>query len=201
MAGGADVILIPEIPFDTEVIADSIRARSRGGKRFSIVAVSEGAMSQRIGKKQHDARARVAEAEAEMARNVDDKDELKAAKDRRKQARAELAAIEKERSGGTLLLTSELEKRTGLESRVTILGHVQRGGVPSPKDRLLATLLGTAAANFIAAGEYNMMVGVKGDGVSAVPLEEVVGKRKNVPLDHPWLQSARDLEICLGDVM
>lgn len=201
LAGGADVILIPEIPFDTEVIADSIRARSRGGKRFSIVAVSEGAMSQRIGKKQHDARARVAEAEAEMARNVDDKDELKAAKDRRKQARAELAAIEKERSGGTLLLTSELEKRTGLESRVTILGHVQRGGVPSPKDRLLATLLGTAAANFIAAGEYNMMVGVKGDGVSAVPLEEVVGKRKNVPLDHPWLQSARDLEICLGDVM
>ena len=78
---------------------------------------------------------------------------------------------------------------------------MQRGGVPSPKDRLLATLLGTAAANFIAAGEYNMMVGVKGDGVSAVPLEEVVGKRKNVPLDHPWLQSARDLEICLGDVM
>ncbi len=200
LAGGADVILIPEIPFDTEVIANSIVARSRGGKRFSIVAVSEGAMTQRIGKKLHAARATVAEAEADMQRNEDNKVAYKAARDRRRQARAKLAEIEKERSGGTQLLTNELEKRTGLESRVTILGHVQRGGVPSPRDRLLATRLGTAAANFIAAGKYNIMVGVKGDGASAVPMEEVVGVRKNVPLDHPWLRSARDLEICLGDV-
>ncbi len=201
LAGGADVILIPEIPFNIEAIADSIRERSRGGKRFSIVAVSEGAMTQRIGAKLHDARLRLAEANAEIARCQDDKSASKAARRMRKSIRAELAKIEKERSGNTLLLTRELEKRTGLESRVTILGHVQRGGVPSPKDRLLATRLGTAAANFIAAGESNIMVGIHGDVVRAVPLEDVVGVRKNVPLDHTWLRSARDLEICLGEAM
>ena len=201
LAGGADVILIPEIPFSTEAIADSIRARSRGGKRFSIVAVSEGAMTQRVGKKLHDARAQVDEAEADMEKHAENKSKLKAARTRRNKARADLAEVEKERGGGTQLLTQELEKRTGLESRVTILGHIQRGGVPSPKDRLLATRLGTAAANHIAAGKTNIMVGVKGDGVSAVPLKDIVGKRKNVPVDHPWLVTARDLEICLGEAM
>ena len=201
LAGGADVILIPEIPFDIEVIANSIRARSRGGKRFSIVAVSEGAMTQRVGKKLNDARALVAEAEADMARCADDRVEYKQARERRRQARAQVAEVELERRGGTQLLTNELEKRTGLESRVTILGHVQRGGVPSPIDRLLATRLGTAAANLIADGQYNIMVGVKGDGVCAVPLEEVAGLRKNVPLDHPLLQTARNLAICLGDTL
>ena len=201
LAGGADVILIPEIPFNIEAIADSIRERSRGGKRFSIVAVSEGAMTQRIGAKLRDARIRLAEANAEIARCQGDKTASKAARRKRAEIRAELAEIEKERSGNTLLLTRELEKRTGLESRVTILGHVQRGGVPSPKDRLLATRLGTAAANFIAAGKSNIMVGIHGDVVGAVPLEDVVGLRKNVPLDHTWLRSARDLEICLGEAM
>ena len=201
LAGGADVILIPEIPFDIEVIANSIRARSRGGKRFSIVAVSEGAMTQRVGKMLEDARALVADAEADMERCADDKVKYKEARQRRKQARAKVAEVERSASGGTQLLTNELEKRTGLESRVTILGHVQRGGVPSPIDRLLATRLGTAAANLIAEGQYNIMVGVKGDGVCAVPLEEVAGVRKNVPLDHPLLQTARSLEICLGDTM
>jgi len=201
LAGGADVILIPEIPFNIEYVADSIRARSRGGKRFSIVAVSEGAMTRRIGKKLLDARARVAETEADVASAGADKKKQKAARGRRKKARAELDAIERERGGSTRLLTTELEKRTGLESRVTILGHVQRGGVPSPKDRLLATQLGTAAANYIAEGYTNIMVGVCGDGTAAVPLADVVGLRKNVPLDHPWLETARALEICLGDAV
>ncbi len=201
LAGGADVILIPEIPFNIEAIADSIRARSRGGKRFSIVAVSEGAMTQPVGKKLQDARAKIAETEAEMANCADDKAKYKAARERRRQARADLSEIEKERSGGTQLLTRELEKRTGLESRVTILGHIQRGGVPSPKDRLLATRLGTAAANCVAEGMSNIMVGVNGDEAVPVPLEDVAGKRKNVPLDHPWLHTARDLEICLGEPM
>ncbi len=201
LAGGADVILIPEIPFDIEAIAESIKARSRGGKRFSIVAVSEGAMTQRVGKKLHDARAKLTKARADIDKFADDKAKLKAAKKRGKEARALLDEIEKERSGGTLLLTNELEKRTGLESRVTILGHVQRGGVPSPKDRLLATQLGTAAADYIADGQTNILVGVCADGVSAVPLKDVAGARKNVPLDHPWLATARDLEICLGDTV
>ena len=201
LAGGADVILIPEIPFNIEYVAESIRARSRGGTRFSIVAVSEGAMTQRVGKKLQDARARVAEAESEIAAADGDKAKQKEARGQRKIARAELAEIERERSGGTQLLTNELEKRTGLESRVTILGHVQRGGVPSPRDRLLATQLGTAAANYINEGLTDIMVGVCGDGTAAVPLKEVVGQRKNVPLDHPWLQAAMDLEICLGDAI
>ena len=199
LAGGADVILIPEIPFNIEAIADSIRSRSRSGKRFSIVAVSEGAMTQRVGAKLQEARKRLAQANIEMESCRGDKDAYKAARRQRSAIRAELAEIEKERSGNTLLLTRELEKRTGLESRVTILGHVQRGGVPSPKDRLLATRLGTAAANFIAAGERNVMVGIHGDSVRCLPLEEVVGIRRNVPLDHTWLSSARDLDICLGD--
>ena len=199
LAGGADVILIPEIPFNTEFVAESIRERSRGGKRFSIVAVSEGAMTQHVGEKLHNARARISKAKADIEKYADDKEKLKAAKKRRQEARADAAAVERERGGGTLLLTSELEKRTGLESRVTILGHVQRGGVPSPADRLLATRLGTAAANFIAEGRRNILVGVNGEDVAAVPLEDVVGRRKNVPLDHPWLRTARDLDICLGN--
>jgi ATP-dependent phosphofructokinase / diphosphate-dependent phosphofructokinase len=200
LSGGADVVLIPEIPFKIDVVAESILHRSRGGKRFSIVAISEGAMTESVGLQIHEARIRRIKAEADMEKFADDKLKYKEAKARRKQAKADLEEIEKERSESTLFITHELERLTGLESRVTILGHVQRGGVPSPADRLLATRLGTAAARFIAEGQYGIMVGAKGDGAVAVPLEEVVGKRKNVPLDHPWIQTARDLDICLGDI-
>lgn len=199
LSGGADVILIPEIPFSTAMVAESILRRSRGGKRFSIVAVSEGAMTDAVGQQVHEAEARIKKAEADREKFADDKAKLKDAKKRRKQAKADKDEIEKERAQVTHKLTTELERITGLESRVTILGHVQRGGVPSPADRLLATRLGTAAAQFIADGHYGIMVGAKGDGAVAVPLKDVVGKRKNVPLDHPWIQTARDLDICLGD--
>ena len=199
LAGGADVILIPEIPFKIDVVVESILRRSRGGKRFSIVAISEGAMTEPVGKKIHAAYARRLKAEADMEKYADNKSKFKDAKKRRKQAKAELTELETERSQSSLLISGELERLTGLESRVTILGHVQRGGLPSPADRLLATRLGTAAAQFIADGVFGVMVGAKGDEAVAVPLADVVGKRKNVPLDHPWLQTARDLEICLGD--
>lgn len=199
LSGGADVVLIPEIPFNINVVVESILRRSRGGKRFSIVAISEGAMTDSVGKKIHEAKTRRIKAEADIEKFAKDKSKVKDAKKRRKKAKANLQEIEKERSKSTLLITSELERLTGLESRVTILGHVQRGGVPSPADRLLATRLGTAAAQFIADGKYGIMVGAKGDEAVAVPLEDVVGKRKNVPLDHAWIQTARDLEICLGD--
>ena len=92
-----------------------------------------------------------------------------------------------------------MEQLTGLESRVTILGHVQRGGTPSPADRLLATRLGTACAHLIQDGTYGVMVAARGDGVEAVSLEKVVDRRKNVPIDHPWVQTARDLGVSLGD--
>lgn len=199
LAGGADAILIPEIPFKIDVVVESILRRSRGGKRFSIVAISEGAMTEPVGKKVHAARTRRLKAEADMEKYADNKSKYKDAKKRRKQAKADLAELEKERSQSSLFISGELERMTGLESRVTILGHVQRGGLPSPADRLLATRLGTGAAQFIADGKFGIMVGAKGDEAVAVPLKDVVGKRKNVPLDHPWIQTARDLEICLGD--
>src|SRR5690606_31534316 len=88
--------------------------------------------------------------------------------------------------------------RTGLESRVTILGHVQRGGTPSPADRLLATRLGVACVDFIAEGRVGVMVAVRGESVEAVDLKEVAGKRRMVPLDHPMIHSARRLGIALG---
>ncbi|HLT97845.1 MAG TPA: 6-phosphofructokinase, partial [Acidimicrobiia bacterium] len=96
-------------------------------------------------------------------------------------------------------LAEQLEELTGLESRVTILGHVQRGGTPSPADRMLATRLGVACVDFIAEAVHGVMVAARGEGVEAVDLKEVAGKRRSVPLDHPLVHSARQLGISLGD--
>jgi 6-phosphofructokinase 1 len=184
VSGGADVILIPEIPYDIDVVAEAILQRFRGGKRFSIVAVSEGVMSKEIF-------GRIQKVRQKREQTEDKKE--------RKKLKKQLQAIEAERSKNTIELTQELEKRTHLESRVTILGHLQRGGVPTAADRLLATRLGTACADYINEGRYGIMVAARGDGVEPVPLEQVVGQRKNIPLSHPWIQTARSLSICLGD--
>jgi 6-phosphofructokinase 1 len=98
-----------------------------------------------------------------------------------------------------MLLARRLEELTGLETRVTILGYLQRGGTPSAGDRLLATRLGTACADVIARGEFGVMVAARGDSTATVPLDQVVGKRKTVPLDHGWIKAARDIGVCLGD--
>ena len=82
---------------------------------------------------------------------------------------------------------------------MTILGHLQRGGTPSAADRLLATRLGTACAALVNEGVFGVMVAARGDGAEPVPLADVVSKRKTVPLDHPWIQTARDIGVCLGD--
>ncbi len=184
ISGGADVILVPEIPYDINVVAEAIRRRSRGGSRFSIVALSEGAMSK------EDATV-LAEAEAQK-----DQADNKEAKDK---AKENLAQIKRRLNQNTIFLSSELERLTHLESRITILGHLQRGGTPSAADRLLATRLGTHCAALINEGTYGVMVGADGDSARAVPLDQVVGKRKTVPLDHPWFQTARDIGVCLGD--
>jgi 6-phosphofructokinase 1 len=92
-----------------------------------------------------------------------------------------------------------LEELTGLESRLTILGYLQRGGTPSAGDRLLATRLGTACADLINKGDFGVMVAARGDGVEPVALKDVVGKRKTVPLDHDWIASARSVHTCFGD--
>ena len=131
IAGGADVILIPEIPYDVEKVVAAIRRRSRSGTNFSIVAVAEGAMSK------HDAIAfAAAEKRRKNARTEPEKEH----------AKVELAALEARHAGNTLRLAKQLEELTHLEARVTILGYVQRGGTPSAVDRLLATRLGTACA-------------------------------------------------------
>ena len=184
IAGGADVILIPEIPYDVEQIAEAIRRRSRHGTNFSIVAVAEGAMSR------DDARALLAaEKKLERAKTLHDK----------KEAKHELATLEVRHTGNTMRLAKHLEELTHLESRVTILGYVQRGGTPSAADRILATRLGSAAADLINEDHYGVMVAARGDGTEPVPLEKVAGKRKIVPLDHSWLKAAREVGTCLGD--
>ncbi len=184
VAGGADVILIPEIPYNVNEIADAILQRSRGGKRFSIVAVSEGAMPVELAAKKN--------AVEEKLRKEEDED-------KREKLSGELVRLEEERSNSTLALTQNLEKLTGLESRVTILGYLQRGGAPSAADRLLATRLGTACTRLLHEGRYGVMVAARGDGMEPVPLEEVAGKRKTIPMGHPWLESARSVGTCLGD--
>jgi 6-phosphofructokinase 1 len=184
LAGGADVILIPEIPYSVSSIATAIKSRVRRGTNFSIVAVAEGARTV------EDARAMAAaEARADRAKDP-------AA---REAAKAEIALLETQHIGNTLLLAHQLEQLTGLESRVSILGYVQRGGTPSPVDRLLATRIGSAAADLVAAGTYGVMVAARGDGTEPVPLEQVAGRRKTVPPDHTWLVTARHVGTCLGD--
>ena len=184
IAGGADVILIPEIPYDVEKIAEAIGRRSKHGTNFSIVAVAEGAMSR------DDARAfEAAEKKLERAKTLHDK----------KEAKIEIASLEVRHQGNTMRLAKQLEELTQLESRVTILGYVQRGGTPSAADRILATRLGSACGDLIHEEHFGVMVASRGDGVEPVPLERVAGKRKCVPPDHSWVQTARHVGTCLGD--
>jgi ATP-dependent phosphofructokinase / diphosphate-dependent phosphofructokinase len=184
IAGGADVILIPEIPYRIDSIAEAIGRRVRGGSNFSIVAVAEGARNpeDEAAFREAEARKRAASTPEEIAAAVDG-----------------LAAVESAHAGNTLRLAAQLEALTGLESRVTILGYVQRGGTPSPADRLLATRLGSAGADLISQGVSGVMVAARGEGSEPVPLEQVAGKRKLVPLDHSWIQAARHVGTCLGD--
>jgi 6-phosphofructokinase len=184
LAGGADVILIPEIPYRVERIADAIRRRSRSGTNFSIVAVAEGARNVQDAAAFHAVEERLAAAKKPAEREA---------------AKAELIALDALHAGNTLRLAAELEALTGLESRVSILGYVQRGGTPSGVDRLLATRLGSAAADLVHAGRFGIMVAARADGTEPVRLEDVAGRRKPVPMDHGWVATARHVGTCLGD--
>ena len=187
LAGGADVVLIPEIPYDPAVVAEAIRARTQRGKHFSIVAVAEGALSQT------DARAMAAAVKRRVkAEEKKDKKEVKA-------AREEISRLAEVEKHSTLRVTEQLEELTGLESRMTILGHLQRGGTPSAGDRLLASRLGVRAAELVSEGTFGVMVAARGEEAVAVPLEQVAGNRKEVPADHAWVQTARRLAVCFGD--
>ncbi len=192
IAGGAAVILIPEIPYDIEAVAEAIRQRHRMGSSFSIIAVSEGAMSREQAEALHTAEDALA-----RARKL-----KRAGKSRDKKiedARARIEEITALLHNGTLALSEELERLTNLESRVTILGHLQRGGTPSAADRLLATRLGAACTRTIDEGEFGVMIAARGEEAKAVPLKRIVGKRKTVPLDHSWIRTARMIGVSLGD--
>lgn len=184
IAGGADVILIPEIPYDVEVVANAIHRRTRAGKTFSIVAVAEGVMSQTQAKT--------------VAKLVVAKEQAKKKADR-KAASAALDDFHEEHVNHTVELTERLEELTGLESRLTILGHLQRGGTPSAGDRLLATCLGTGCAEILSRDTYGVMVAARKQKAEPVPLEKVAGKKNLVSLDHPWVLAARRVGACLGD--
>jgi phosphofructokinase-like protein len=183
LAGGADAILIPEIPYTIDKLADSILERVSRGKRFSIVAVAEGAINREGANK---IRAIVKKLEGTEG-------------EERSKLKDQLKALDREYRGSTIRMSEELQKMTRLETRVTILGHLQRGGIPSAQDRLLATRLGTKAIEYIKKEQYGVMVAVDGENTRAVPLEEVVGKINYVPPDHPWVISARNLETSFGD--
>lgn len=184
IAAGADVVLIPEIPYSVEVVAESILSRRRNGKSFSIVAVAEGAMSR---------------DEHERLQKLEEKKSSAKNKDRKQDVKAEIGDFLSSRTDHTINLTHQLEELTSLEARVTILGHLQRGGTPSATDRLLASRLGTMAANEIMSARFGNMMAVKADGIVPVPVDTVAGIKKYVPLDHQWIDTARRLGTCLGD--
>lgn len=184
IAGGADIILLPEIPYSVETIAESVRKRAASGHSFSVVAVAEGA-------RDHQDSADLAAAEA-LVKGASGPEAKQAAK-------AHRDAVVASHRGNAFKLAEALEAATGLESRVTVLGYVQRGGTPDAEDRLLGTILGGAGADLVAAGQYGVTVASQSQAAVPVPLEEVAGNLKSVPLDHPWVSAARHVGTCMGD--
>jgi phosphofructokinase-like protein len=167
IAGGGDIILIPEIPYSAESIVGHLMKRDREGKQFSIVVVAEGALSV---------------------------EEARQSKEERKKRKKNSAAPSRGYE-----LKEAIEEVYGMETRVTVLGHLQRGGTPSPYDRVLATRFGTAAAELLCQGKYGHMVALQGDNITPRPLKEIAGKLKLVPPDHYLIQTARRIGTCFGD--
>ena len=168
VAGGADVVLIPELPYSMDALVHAVEERIRIKKRkFSIIAVAEGAMSL---------------AEAGM----------------KGKERAAFRAKEPYMSV-SYRIADQLQQATGLESRVVVPGHFQRGGSPSPYDRVLATRFGVQAAKLIKEERYGMAVAQIGSIVTQNPLSEVAGKTKLVPEDHQMVEFARSMGIAFGD--
>jgi len=167
MAGGADIILLPEIPYDLDKVVAAIEERNRRGSRFTIIAVAEGAISKedaKLSKKEY--------------------------KEKLKKRTSPSVAYE---------IAEEIQKKTGREVRVTVPGHVQRGGSPCPYDRVFASRLGSEAGKLILNGEYGFMVGYKNREIVKVPLEEVAGKLKMVDPKSSIIKEAKMLGISFGD--
>lgn len=168
IAGGADIILVPEIPYDLNVIIEALKSRTREGKKFSIIAVAEGAISKE--------------------NSVLTKKELK----------------EKKKNGViypsvAYEIGAQITERTGQEVRVTVPGHMQRGGEPCPYDRVISTRLGAEAAKLIKNKEYGYMVAVSNNEIVKAPLAEVAGKLKTVDPDCSIVKEAKMIGISFGD--
>jgi phosphofructokinase-like protein len=166
IASGSDVILIPEIPYDIRAVSDFVISRSKRGKRFSILCVSEGARP--AGGKQ-------------IINRIDP------------------TSPDPVRLGGIgQKVAADIEAITGIETRAITLGHVQRGGTPVAADRVLATEFGNEAIELLEAGERGRLVVMQGRTVTHIPLEEAEGKQRLVPLDHPLIRAARNVNTCFG---
>jgi ATP-dependent phosphofructokinase / diphosphate-dependent phosphofructokinase len=166
VAGGADVILIPEIPFTYESICTKIKEREGQGKKFTLVVAAEGAREKGAGF--------VTAAGQEANREA--------------------------RLGGIgAVVTAELEKRTGKETRCCVLGHLQRGGSPTPFDRALCSMFGAKAVDLVAEGDYGKMVAFTGQQVGAIPIRDAVGRLKTVPPEGGLARTARAMGVSLGD--
>lgn len=167
IAGGGDIILIPEIPYNIDSICEKIKERKYHNRYFSILVVGEGAKPKG--------------GEMVVKKMVD-------------------GSPEPIRLGGiSHKVADDIEEKIKVETRVTILGHLLRGGVPSPADRLLATRFGVAAAKQVAKRNFGQMVALQGSEIVTVPIEEVGGKTRTIPSDHPLLSVARSVGTCLGD--
>ena len=166
IAGGADVILIPEIPYDIDVVAEKVNTRDQRGAKFSIAVIAEGARSIDGGmvyqEKAGDGRV------------------------------ARLGGIGE-------VFARELRECCQFEVRVTVLGHLQRGGSPSAFDRLLGSRFGTMAVHLVAEDQLGYMVNLDGEQIGSVRIAEAVAHQKLVPLDSDLILTARGLDICLGN--
>ena len=167
IAGGADIILIPEIPYDIDKIIEAIQHRSKEGKGFTILAVAEGAISKE---------------DAALSK--------KDSKEKQRDYKYPSVSYE---------IAEKIVKKTGIEIRITVPGHMQRGGSPCPYDRVLSTRLGAEAANLILKDQYGYMVGIINGKVKKVPLGEVAGKLKGVSPDDQLIQHAKLIGISFGD--
>jgi phosphofructokinase-like protein len=168
IAGGADEILIPEVPFEIEEVCRNLKKRYDRGKKFSIIAVAEGAQPKIDDFKNDDGEIFIQnEGDKVLVAQSTEKD-----------------AFDHVRLGGIgNFLAKEIEKRMHVETRVTVLGHVQRGGTPTAHDRVLATRFGIAAVELIKKEEFGKMVALKGDKIVSVELEEVINKSKTVDME------------------
>lgn len=167
MASGADIILIPEIPYDINKIVDKIEERDKNGSRFTIIAVAEGAISK---------------ADAKLSK--------KEYKEKKKNYQYPSVSYE---------VAAAIEKKTGREVRVTVPGHMQRGGSPCAYDRVFASRLGSEAGKLILDNQYGFMVGYKNREIVKVPLEDVAGKLKMISPDASIVQEAKLMGISFGD--